>query len=68
MERYRVELRLGRRHTVHPDIRCRTGGDDVRAVAPSALRHRVILNFEGEAEGVDVDRCLEQVLSSVPSD
>jgi len=41
---------------------------DVRAVTPSALRHRVILNFEGEAEGVDVDRCLQQVLESVPSD
>ncbi len=52
---------------------CLRGGlspseEDVRAIAPSALRHRVILNFEGEAEGVDVDRCLEQVLSSVPSD
>ncbi|MEM9459727.1 MAG: MoxR family ATPase [Myxococcota bacterium] len=42
--------------------------DDVRAVAPSALRHRVILNFEGEAEGVDIDHCLRQVLDAVPTD
>ena len=42
--------------------------DDVRAVAPQALRHRVILNFEGEAEGVAIDKVLAQVLSGVPTD
>ncbi|MCA9650647.1 MAG: MoxR family ATPase [Myxococcales bacterium] len=42
--------------------------EDVRAVTPSALRHRVILNFEGEAEGVQIDSCLAQVLDAVPTD
>ncbi len=42
--------------------------EDVRAVALAALRHRVILNFEGEAEGVQVDDCLEQVLKAVRTD
>jgi len=42
--------------------------DDVRAVAPQALRHRVILNFEGEAEGVAIDKVLNQVLTGVPTD
>ncbi len=42
--------------------------DDVKAVALPALRHRVILNFEGEAEGVSIDRCIEQVLESTPKD
>jgi len=42
--------------------------DDVKAVALSALRHRVILNFEGEAEGIAVDACLEQVLATVPAE
>jgi MoxR-like ATPase len=42
--------------------------DDVRAVTPSALRHRVILNFEGEAEGVAVDKVLAQVLAGVATD
>ncbi len=45
-----------------PDI------DDIRAVTPQALRHRVILNFEGEAEGIAVDKVLAQVLASVPTD
>jgi len=39
--------------------------DDVKALAAPALRHRVILNFEGEAEGVDVDNLIAQIIESV---
>jgi len=42
--------------------------DDVKAVALPALRHRVILNFEGEAEGISIDDCIGQVLEGVPKD
>jgi MoxR-like ATPase len=42
--------------------------DDVKAVALPALRHRVILNFEGEAEGISIDDCIGQVLDGVPKD
>ena len=38
--------------------------DDIRAVAPPALRHRLILNFEGEAEGVKADAIIKQILES----
>ncbi len=39
--------------------------DDVRAFALPALRHRVLLNFEGEAERVDVDQLLRDILGTV---
>jgi len=39
--------------------------DDVRKVMKRALRHRVILNFEGEAEGVSTDEVLDDILGSV---
>jgi MoxR-like ATPase len=39
---------------------------DIRVCALPALRHRVILNFEGEAEGVHRDRLIEEVISAVP--
>jgi MoxR-like ATPase len=39
--------------------------EDVKALAAPALRHRVILNFEGEAEGVDVDNLVAQIIESV---
>jgi MoxR-like ATPase len=39
--------------------------DDVDAVAPPALRHRMILNFEGEAEGMSTDTLVEEIKTSV---
>jgi MoxR-like ATPase len=36
--------------------------DDIRSVAPPALRHRMILNFEGEAEGIDPDDIIADIL------
>ena len=38
---------------------------DIEAVVYPALRHRLILNFEGEAEGVTADRVIEEVLLEV---
>ena len=32
--------------------------------ASPALRHRVILNFEGEAEGVDTDTLIGQIVEA----
>ncbi len=40
--------------------------DDVRAVAHPALRHRILLNFEGEAEGVKTDQVIDDVLKAIP--
>ena len=40
--------------------------DDVRAVAHSALRHRVLLNFEGEAEGIKTDQVIDAILKHLP--
>ena len=40
--------------------------EDVRAVAPSALRHRLTLSFEGEASGTTPDAVVTRVLADVP--
>lgn len=39
--------------------------EDIAKVAPWALRHRLIRNFEGEADGVDPDRIVAGLLESV---
>ncbi len=39
--------------------------DDLKALAKSVLRHRVILNFEGEAGGVSTDSVLDEVLANI---
>jgi MoxR-like ATPase len=41
--------------------------DDIRAVALPALRHRVILNFEGEAEGITPEAIVRSILDAVPA-
>nr|PZN54191.1 MAG: AAA family ATPase [Chloroflexota bacterium] len=38
---------------------------DIDAVAPAALRHRLLLNFEGLAEGINPDDIIRDVLQSV---
>ena len=40
--------------------------DDDRKSAPPALRHRVLLNFEGEAEGISTDAILGAIVSALP--
>ena len=44
------------------------GVEDVRAVAPSVLRHRVVTNFTAEAEGVKPDRIIADLIASVPTE
>jgi len=39
---------------------------DVRALAPSVLRHRVLLNFHAEAERVTTDDVIKRLLEAVP--
>ncbi|NUQ01883.1 MAG: AAA family ATPase [Armatimonadetes bacterium] len=43
------------------------GIDDLRAVAHAALRHRLILNFEGEAAGIGSDAVVDQLLEQTPT-
>jgi MoxR-like ATPase len=39
---------------------------DIKDVAIPAMRHRMILNFEGEAEGITTDMVLEKLVNEVP--
>lgn len=50
------------------DGRYHVSPEDIRASAVPALRHRMILNFEGEAEGIKTDEVLAEILSKVPGD
>jgi MoxR-like ATPase len=50
------------------DGRFHVSTDDVRQVLIPAMRHRVILNFEGEAEGVSTDDVLQKIVEETPLD
>jgi MoxR-like ATPase len=40
--------------------------DDVQAVAHDCLRHRLILSYEAEADGLDADQAISELLARVP--
>jgi len=40
--------------------------EDIRAAAHPGLRHRLILNFEAQAEGIETDEVIDQVIEQVP--
>jgi MoxR-like ATPase len=39
--------------------------DDVKAVALSVLRHRIVTNFTAEAEGITTDKIIQELIKSV---
>ena len=40
--------------------------EDIRAVAPAVLRHRILTNFNAEAEGIDVEFLIDRLLKEAP--
>ena len=57
-------LVLGAKVRALSDGRFNVSVDDLRAMALPGLRHRLILNFEGEAAGVDVDDLVGQIVEA----
>ena len=47
------------------DGRLNVSSDDVKHVALPCLRHRIILNFEGEAERIDTDTIIDGIVQAV---
>jgi MoxR-like ATPase len=41
--------------------------EDVQAIAPDTLRHRILLEYEAEAEGITAQRFVEELLARVPA-
>ncbi len=60
-------LILGAKITALFTGRLNVAFEDIAAVAPAALRHRLLLNFEGQAEGVTTDAVIQELLKNVPT-
>jgi MoxR-like ATPase len=41
--------------------------DDIQALAAPVLRHRIVVNFSAESEGITSDRVIEQLIEATPS-
>jgi MoxR-like ATPase len=60
-------LILGAKVAALFDGRFNASLEDVQAVALPALRHRLLLNLRGEAEGVDTDAVVSDLVRGVPT-
>ena len=65
----RATIALAQASRAHAFLRGRTivTPDDVKAIAPDVLRHRVLTTFEAEAEEVSSDEIVSRVLAKVES-
>jgi MoxR-like ATPase len=61
-------LVLGAKISALLDGRFNVAFGDVQSVAPAALRHRIILNFEGEAEGIGTDSVVRAIIAETPTE
>lgn len=57
-------LVLGAKAVALLDGRYSVSYEDIRRVAAPALRHRLILTFEGEAEGITTDTVIREILET----
>jgi MoxR-like ATPase len=48
--------------------RAHVTGDDIRALAAPVLRHRILLNYRAEADGVSVEQVIEKLVAAVPKE
>ena len=53
-------------HVSKSTVLCSTIDEDVRALAAPVLRHRVLVGYRAEAEGVDVEDVIARLLEAVP--
>jgi MoxR-like ATPase len=60
-------ITLGSKVRALLDGRFHVSFQDIKEVAVAAMRHRVILNFEGEAEGITTDMVLDKVIAETPA-
>lgn len=69
--RYGVSPRGGQALMLGGKVRALLSGrynvafEDIHAVAPAALRHRLLLNFDGLAEGIEPDDVIDELIDAV---
>ena len=39
--------------------------EDVKIIAPAVLRHRILLNYEAQAQGISIDEVIDTILQTL---
>ena len=59
-------LALGGKARALLEGRAHVTPDDIRALARPVLRHRVLLNYRAEAEGLSIDDLISKLVATIP--
>ena len=62
-----IAIERGARALAWLDGRDFVSPEDVQAIAPDALRHRLLIDYTAQAHGVTAQSCVEELLSRVPA-
>ncbi|MDA8127960.1 MAG: MoxR family ATPase [Betaproteobacteria bacterium] len=62
-----IAIERGARALAWLDGRDYVSPDDVQAIAPDALRHRLLLDYTAQARGVTAQQCVTELLRQVPA-
>lgn len=62
-----IAIERGARALAWLDDRDFVSAEDVQAIAPDALRHRLLLDYGAQARGITAQTCVEELLNRVPA-
>ena len=61
-----IGLSIGAKSVAFMNTKSFVTPNDVKTVAKDVMRHRIIINYEGQAEGISTDNVIEEILAKVP--
>ncbi len=62
-----IAIERGARALAWLDGRDYVSPEDVQAIAPNALRHRLLLDYTAQARGIGAQECIQELLQKVPA-
>ena len=62
-----IAIERGARALAWLDGRDFVSPEDVQAIAPDALRHRLLVEYTAQAQGVSAESCVNELLNRVPA-
>jgi MoxR-like ATPase len=61
-----IGLSIGAKSVAFMNAKSFVTPNDIKTIAKDVLRHRVIINYEGQAEGISTDKVIDEILDKVP--
>ena len=61
-----IGLSIGAKAVAFMNAKSYVTPNDIKTIAKDVMRHRIIINYEGQAEGITTDKVIEEILARIP--